>query len=150
VSAGNKATCAVMHSGSVKCWGQNYYGPANNYSQQNAQIPTDVPGLSSNIAEVSVGPSNHTCARTTSGSVFCLGGNANGQLGDGTANDSLVPNCVASIGGTECASAKPPPFEDDKQLWGCGISHTKTSAGLAILLGLLGWTAWQRRRWVAQ
>ncbi len=33
----------------------------------------------------------HTCLRTFEGEVFCWGRNANGQLGDGTFDDSLVP-----------------------------------------------------------
>src|SRR5439155_1281724 len=37
----------------------------------------------------------HTCGVTTSGAAYCWGRNGNGQLGDGTTTDRLVPTPVA-------------------------------------------------------
>jgi len=33
----------------------------------------------------------HTCGRTTGGTVYCWGGNSDGELGNGSTNGSAVP-----------------------------------------------------------
>ncbi|TPW08516.1 MAG: hypothetical protein FD127_4355, partial [Acidimicrobiaceae bacterium] len=43
------------------------------------------------------GGSGHACARRASGRLLCWGGNANGQLGDGTNFDRLAPTNVSTI-----------------------------------------------------
>jgi alpha-tubulin suppressor-like RCC1 family protein len=42
------------------------------------------------FAKVSVGD-NHTCDVTTSNVAYCWGNNADGQVGDGTQIDRLIP-----------------------------------------------------------
>jgi alpha-tubulin suppressor-like RCC1 family protein len=54
-------------------------------------VPVPVVGLSEPITRISAG-SDHTCAVTESGSVWCWGRNFYGQLGDGTDLENDCPD----------------------------------------------------------
>jgi hypothetical protein len=43
-------------------------------------------------------PERHSCALLAAGNVACWGSNVNGAVGNGNAEDSLVPVLVTSIG----------------------------------------------------
>jgi alpha-tubulin suppressor-like RCC1 family protein len=51
-----------------------------------------VAGLPAGVTAIAAGPS-HTCA-SANGGAYCWGDNVNGQLGNGSALDSLVPQQV--------------------------------------------------------
>src|SRR5262249_44764002 len=80
-SVGDGHTCALA-GGAVACWGYNGYGALgltfDNFAHPS---PATVVG-GSQIAEVS-GRYRHTCARTTSGDVYCWGSIDRGELGLG-------------------------------------------------------------------
>jgi alpha-tubulin suppressor-like RCC1 family protein len=97
IAAGDKHTCAVTTSGSVKCWGYNSVGQLGDGGLSAWSLrPVDVSGLSSGAIAVAAGPS-HTCAITSSGGVKCWGWNANGRVGDGTLDTRLVPVDVLGL-----------------------------------------------------
>lgn len=77
VSAGADTTCAVLDSGSVRCWGDGL-----------APVPVPMTAFSSDAAKVSVGTS-HVCIVSTAGGARCLGRNDSGELGDGTTTSSF-------------------------------------------------------------
>jgi len=85
IAAGNFHTCAILASGSVKCWGNNQGGqlaynpsPWVNY----VNTPIDVAGLGGPAAKLALG-GQHSCALTPGGVVKCWGSDSGGQLGLG-------------------------------------------------------------------
>lgn len=84
--------CALLGSGTVKCWGANDHGALGDGTRQDRATPTLVEGLEQVVEiAVSVGSS---CARTAAHEVRCWGDNAQGQLGDGTTEERLEPTLV--------------------------------------------------------
>jgi len=88
--------CAVMVDGTVKCWGgsRRVFG-----SDLSPTVPTTIAGLTG-IRTIDVS-NDHACALTNAGSVTCLGGNVDGQLGDGTTTGRLTPREVPGLAGVK-------------------------------------------------
>lgn len=91
--AGNYTACAITSSGEVKCWGG---GPLGNGTPRSSSLPIEIPDLHG--ATALAGGDGHMCAITSSGGVKCWGANWQGQLGDGTADDSYTPVDVVGLG----------------------------------------------------
>lgn len=96
IDAGDKHTCAVLASGTLKCWGRNFSGQLGDGTTTDRPSPVIVTGLGS-ITSVTVG-SGHTCALSTSGQVSCWGDNVTGQLGDDQGCGRSCPVPVSPIG----------------------------------------------------
>ena len=97
VGAGTQHSCAVTTGGAVSCWGQNLSGELGDSANTPSNVPVPVTGLGSGVAAVAVG-SQHTCALTDAGGVWCWGANNAGQLGNGTTTGSNVPVAVSGLG----------------------------------------------------
>jgi alpha-tubulin suppressor-like RCC1 family protein len=104
---GNSYThCALLSDATVKCWGQNKYG-ALGLDPTITPVsgkPVAIAGLT-NVASIGWGTSydgpHHICFVITGGTIKCLGLNANGQLGGGSASPyETTPVTVAGLGGT--------------------------------------------------
>jgi alpha-tubulin suppressor-like RCC1 family protein len=94
VTAGDQHTCALIAGGEVWCWGSNFNGQLGRGTiGGTSSAPAVVSGGLSFVA-LTAGTA-HTCGRTTNGSLYCWGGNAFGQLGDGTQSDRATPVRVA-------------------------------------------------------
>jgi alpha-tubulin suppressor-like RCC1 family protein len=99
VDAGGDNTCARRRTGRLFCWGPGFSGQIGNggsgaESQVNA--PAEVMGGATDWTAVSVG-SGHSCARITTGRLFCWGANVHGGIGDGTSgNIRTTPTDVAA------------------------------------------------------
>jgi len=108
VSAGYYHACAVLSGGGVRCWGYNNAGQLGDGSNVNSSVPVTVrddttpsyPPLDEIVA-VACG-SNFSCSlKQGTGEAWCWGGNANGQLGDGTTSSHFRASPVRySAGGT--------------------------------------------------
>lgn len=100
ISVGALFACALSSSGNVYCWGGNSSGQLGNGSS-NGQAPMLVSGIGSSgaVTAISSGAS-HSCALSSSGTVFCWGSNAYGQLGDTTVLQRNTPVAVVGVGGS--------------------------------------------------
>ena len=99
IAAGESHTCALTSSGAVLCWGLNEYGQLGNGTTADSSTPVPVNGLSSGVVSIAAGYES-TCALTGSGTVWCWGDNAAGQLGNGAHVQSNVPVEVLDSTGT--------------------------------------------------
>jgi alpha-tubulin suppressor-like RCC1 family protein len=96
ISAGDEHTCALISGGGVKCWGSNAFGELGDGTNTQSNVPVDVVGFTSGVQAVSAGD-EHTCALASEGSIKCWGRNDDGELGDGTNEDSNVPVDIAKL-----------------------------------------------------
>ncbi|MBC7710727.1 MAG: Ig-like domain repeat protein [Rhizobacter sp.] len=101
ISAGSSQTCALLANGALQCWGAGRLGDG---TTTNRSVPTTVLGLAGSVVKVSVG-SSHICAVLMGGSLQCWGRNGNGQLGDGTTTERLLPNTVPGLSAVATISA---------------------------------------------
>jgi len=80
LSVGGYHSCAIV-DGAVQCWGQAYSGRLGTGDPATVDGgPYRVVGLTGNVTAISAG-GWHTCA-IVDGSVWCWGGNAEGELGN--------------------------------------------------------------------
>jgi len=83
VTAGDFHTCARRTTGRLYCWGSDDAGQLGDGGLDTDQAaPVQVAGGATNWTAVTVG-SEHTCARRTTGRLYCWGYDGSGQLGDG-------------------------------------------------------------------
>ena len=103
VTAGLAHSCARLSDNTLRCWGNNGNGQLGNNSTTTSPVPVPV-NLITGATWLSAGD-NHNCARLIAGngSVHCWGANADGQLGDASFAQRLVP--VPTAAGTGTTSA---------------------------------------------
>lgn len=84
VTTGLEHACALSTTGTGYCWGDNYEGLFGNDSYVDSSVPTPmvVPN-NEKLSQISTGW-YHTCVKTVSGSTWCFGRGAFGELGTGT------------------------------------------------------------------
>lgn len=109
IVAGVSHACALSDNGTVKCWGANALGQLGNGGTSESATPTPIAGVvaaKNNGApavptlgriETLAASSDTTCA-ISSGSIWCWGSNANGELGAGTADADPHPTPLLIAG----------------------------------------------------
>jgi alpha-tubulin suppressor-like RCC1 family protein len=91
VSEGDASACGLDAGGVAYCWGWNRYGQLGNGTTADSPTPVAVSsGLT--FRTISVGASDHTCALTTGGAVYCWGLNDFGQLGGSSTDTCTTPS----------------------------------------------------------
>ncbi|NBT26149.1 MAG: RCC1 repeat-containing protein [Actinobacteria bacterium] len=98
---GYKDTCGVTAPGGAFCWGENNFGQIGDgtgglgYSDHSSDrsSPVGVSG-SQTFARLAAGES-YACGVTTGSAAYCWGGNAFGQIGDGSMTGRVTPAAVA-------------------------------------------------------
>lgn len=106
VVAGQNHTCALTTTGGVKCWGKNTSGQLGTGDTIDQATPANVVGLDSGVSAIAADDVN-TCALVSTGAVKCWGGNWNGQLGDGTTEQRLMPVDVVGLNEVSAIAAGP-------------------------------------------
>jgi alpha-tubulin suppressor-like RCC1 family protein len=103
VAAGNEHSCAVLKNGQVLCWGDNHFGQLGHGIQSHAFFPPHVVPIASTGAIAVTAGRRHTCVLLRDQTVQCWGENTDGQLGNGSTEDSRKPVGVSagSLDGTE-------------------------------------------------
>ena len=121
IAAGGSHTCAVLSSGSAKCWGSGGSGQMGDYdgAWQDRNTPVTPLGLSSGVANIAVG-GDYTCAVLSSGSAKCWGDNQFGQIGDGSVTRRTTPVAVSGLSNVVAITASGKLADS--------ISFTKTCA----------------------
>jgi cysteine-rich repeat protein len=109
IAAGNFHTCALLDSGSVRCWGSSSsgqlgYGNKNNIGDFTPAAEVGDVNVGGDVIQLTAG-SEHTCALLDSGSVRCWGSSSSGQLGYGNKNnigddESPILAGDVNVGGT--------------------------------------------------
>jgi alpha-tubulin suppressor-like RCC1 family protein len=91
--AGGDNTCTMHEDGRLRCWGRNLEGQlGNGNTEELGNDPGEMPPPFVDVApgflilDVVIG-ARHICVLTSADDVRCWGGNAYGQLGDGTINN---------------------------------------------------------------
>ena len=100
LSAGGNHTCGLTVAGDLYCWGLNadgQLGDGSKLSRATPQLVSGPPGLLP--IGVSAGGS-HTCALTSTGTVYCWGANDQGQVGTSSGLQG-VPNPVPVTSGVD-------------------------------------------------
>jgi alpha-tubulin suppressor-like RCC1 family protein len=111
LALGTKHACALLASGTVRCWGSDNAGQlGDGRSGDGIFSATSVPvnGIS-NAAAIGAGQ-DVTCAALAGGTLKCWGYNGYGEVGDGTQIDRPVPvtvltNVISMSGGAAHACA---------------------------------------------
>jgi alpha-tubulin suppressor-like RCC1 family protein/Tol biopolymer transport system component len=103
VAASHQSACALLGNGTVRCWGANGSGQLGNGDTLAQPLPVSVQGISTATA-IAVGAGfdssdPHACALLGDGGVRCWGGNASGQLGNGSLLPSSTPVAVQGLPG---------------------------------------------------
>jgi alpha-tubulin suppressor-like RCC1 family protein len=96
VSVGEYHTCARRGTGRLFCWGSNQeHQLGDNGTEDHVGVPVQVFGGATDWTAVGAGQF-HTCARRSSGRLFCWGDDLYGHVGDGgTPTDRARPVQVA-------------------------------------------------------
>ena len=104
LSVGLWHVCGTGEGGRTYCWGFNRSGQIGQspdpvcgtepYTFPCSMTPLELPGALS--FAVTSGGVEHACGVTVAGELYCWGGNARGQLGDGTIISHTVPALVKS------------------------------------------------------
>ena len=112
ISAGGSHTCAVLNTGSVRCWGTNGNGELG-YGNTTGVGAIQTPGAAGPVdlgpgrtaAAISAG-TNYTCAVLDDRSVRCWGSNDFGQLGYGNTTKIGDNETPAAVGGVDLGAGR--------------------------------------------
>jgi alpha-tubulin suppressor-like RCC1 family protein len=105
LDAGWSHTCAINFSNVAFCWGYNGNGQLGDGTTSGVGRPRPAAVLGGFAWKQVSGGGEHTCGVTQTDRVYCWGLNEQGQLGNGTTRQRLVPFAVSGGSGFSQVSA---------------------------------------------
>jgi alpha-tubulin suppressor-like RCC1 family protein len=97
IDAGHKYTIALRSDGTIWTWGYNNKGQLGNNTQTDSYTPQQVTALSGSVMASIAAGDEHTLSVRNDGTAWAWGNNDNGQLGNNTTTNSLVPVQVSGL-----------------------------------------------------
>jgi alpha-tubulin suppressor-like RCC1 family protein len=103
IAAEGEFTCALLQSGSVECWGNDFAGELGHVvtlSCQNSQVPcSDSPVAVSGVTNATAisAQGDFTCALLKGGTVQCWGSNSGDELGNTSQTTCQTDNSACSV-----------------------------------------------------
>jgi alpha-tubulin suppressor-like RCC1 family protein len=98
----SQSKCGRQSNGQVWCWGAGWNGQRGDGTQNSGSNPTRV-SLTDAATQLAGGySSDHMCALTAAGSLFCWGSNWDGQIGD---NSTVFRTAPVKVSGTYSAAS---------------------------------------------
>lgn len=93
IDAGSGTLCGIQTDGSLWCWGNNSGGQLGNGTTTASAVPVQVGSDTTwhNVSTSVASGASFSCGTKTNGTAWCWGNNADGQLGNGSGSNSLVP-----------------------------------------------------------
>jgi alpha-tubulin suppressor-like RCC1 family protein len=123
IAMGDYHSLALKSDGTVWAWGANYLGQLGDGTTTASLVPKQI--LSSSLSEVIAITAGyyHSLALKSDGTVWTWGKNSNGQLGDGTTTNILVPKQVLSgVIAIAAGAFYSLALKSDGTVWGWGYN----------------------------
>ena len=97
---------ALDEEGKVYTWGDNYYGQLGDGTTTNSSTPICISNIEGSMLQGKKITDIYTdyhfvIAKDVNGEIYAWGDNFNGQLGNGTTEDSSIPICISNIEGSK-------------------------------------------------
>jgi len=103
IEGGGNSCYAVLSDGSVRAWGNNSSGQLGDGTTTNGLTPVTPLNLTSGVVQIA-GGFFHAAALKADGTLLTWGGNAEGELGDGTTTNNSTPTAIALANVTQIRS----------------------------------------------
>ncbi len=105
IAAGYSSTCALLSTGTVRCWGNNSFGELGNGNTTDTTSPVtaNIGGTATDL----IASSFSTCALLSTGVLKCWGTNGGAQVGNGTVGGNIsTPTTVLNLTGSVSKPAR--------------------------------------------
>ncbi len=106
-AGGNAHSCAIKSNDSLWCWGRNNWGQLGDNSSTPRVTPVPI-AVGETWKQIDTGDSSsstHTCGIKLNDTLWCWGGNASGEVGDGSTTQRLIPAAISGGGAWKQVSA---------------------------------------------
>jgi alpha-tubulin suppressor-like RCC1 family protein len=105
IASGNNHVLALLSDGTIKAWGASYAGQLGNNTTTGSSTPINVSIINNAIDISAKHGGHHSLALLSNGTVMSWGLNTNGQLGNNSTTNSLIPILIDNLSNVIAISA---------------------------------------------